>query len=190
MKLLIVEGTDRVGKDSLIKDIENNLNTAVYKSHWGYPTGNTDEEKAAWQKESFVHEMEIWNTIKSQVGSNQNPDTTVIWNRSHLGEYVYGNLYRKSYPDTWVPQLEETYLADDNVYLILLYADAEFITKHDDGNSYSNKLEHKKQETEMFLKAFQESKIGNKLLIKVNEGNEYLPQVIITQRVLTFFNQI
>lgn len=168
MKLLIIEGTDRTGKDTLIQSL-----MAKYPNsemvHWGYPIGDTNDEKTEYQKMSFGYLMR-WYKFKKTMGNLD----LLIWNRSHIGEYVYGTIYRDSYPQLWIPSMEETYLSnDEDIILVLLEADPEFIVKNDDGESYSNKLEDKKVEISKFQQAFNNSIIINKLKIKVNEGDNY-----------------
>lgn len=168
MKLLIIEGTDRTGKDTLIK----NLMTKYPNSemvHWGYPVGDDDDEKTKYQKMSFDYLMSCYKLKKTKSKLD-----LLIWNRSHIGEYVYGTIYRDSYPDAWIPELENKFLKNDNdVYLVLLQADAEFVITQDDGESYSNKLVDKQKENDKFENAFNNSIILNKTKIKVNNGNKY-----------------
>jgi thymidylate kinase len=168
MKLLIIEGTDRTGKDTLIKSL-----MAKYPNsemvHWGYPVGDTNDEKTEYQKMSFGYLMR-WFKFKKIMGNLD----LLIWNRSHIGEYVYGTIYRDSYPQLWIPELEDEFLKDDkDVYLVLLQADAEFIVSQEDGKSYSDRLEDKQLEIAKFEEAFNNSIILNKTKIKVNNGNEY-----------------
>ena len=167
MKLVIIEGMDRCGKDSII-DLISQDHFIHSITHWGYPVGNTNEEKTEWQKTSFLDYMSKWKNVQSN-----SLDSLVVWNRAHVGEYVYGTMYRDSYPDTWIPDLEEKYLSDDNVYLVLLHADPEFLLKHDDGNSYTTQLELEKLEHEKFQTAFDSSTIKNKIKIKVSHGDNY-----------------
>jgi hypothetical protein len=113
-----------------------------------------------------------------------------IWNRSHIGEYVYGTMYRDSYPSNWVPQLEERFLADqENVYLILMVADPEFIANQDDGKSYSSNIDDKRKELQLFVDAFQESKIANKKLLRVHDENGYYSTEKLLDSVINFINQ-
>lgn len=168
MKLLIIEGTDRTGKDTLIQSLMAKYHNSEMV-HWGYPVGDTNDEKTEYQKMSFGYLMR-WYKFKKTMGNLD----LLIWNRSHIGEYVYGTIYRDSYPETWIPSMEETYLSnDEDITLVLLEADPEFIVKNDDGESYSNKLEDKKVEISKFQQAFNNSIIINKLKIKVNEGDNY-----------------
>jgi thymidylate kinase len=183
-KLVIIEGCDRVGKDTLVAGLQN-----TYKKtemiHWGYPLGDTNEEKTEFQKEDFKLNMMKWRVEKCWDTSD-----LVIWNRSHLGEYVYGTLYRDSYPDTWVPQLEERFLSnEESAYLILLVADPDFIASQDDGKSYSAKMEDKKEELARFMEAFQNSNIQNKKLVRVHDENGYYSAEEILQKVNKFINQ-
>ena len=174
MKLLIIEGLDRCGKDTLISSISSQYKFVV-NSHWSFPQGETNEEKTLYQQENFAAEFLLQDTIRTSAKNGyHSEDGIIIWNRSHIGEYVYGTIYRDSQPETWVPQLEESFLTDDtDVYLVFLYADAEFLLQQEDGKSYSAKLEDKKNEIKSFHTAIDNSKISNKIKIKVNNGNKY-----------------
>ena len=178
MKLVIIEGTDRTGKDTLVKALQEKYPNSQMV-HWGYPHGDTNDEKTAYQKMSFGFYMRDYKFKK-----NRKDLELLIWNRSHIGEYVYGTIYRDSYPDTWIPELEEMYLSnDEDITLVLLEADPEFIVKNDDGESYSNRIEDKKTEISKFQQAFNNSLIINKIKIKVNEGDNYTDAESIFQLV-------
>ena len=75
---------------------------------------------------------------------------------------------------------------DNEVFLIYLKADPEFLVKQDDGKSYSDKVENKQKEIELFDKAIDSSKIKNKLTIKVNEGHKYRSFADISQEIRSF----
>jgi thymidylate kinase len=185
MKLLIIEGLDRCGKDTLINKLTDGC-PHIVKSHFGFPKGDTIEEKADYQVKSFNQEFAIQKSIRQTYGEHYFSDGLYVWNRSHIGEYVYGPMYRGTSTD-WIAQLEHMYFTDDSeVYLILLYADPEFLIKNDDGNSFSAEIEKKTQEVEKFLQAFHESIIPNKLLLKVNNGKDYIAQETLTYRVQKF----
>jgi len=182
MKLVIIEGTDRTGKDTLIESlIEQYPHSEVV--HWGYPIGDTNDEKTEWQKASFLDYMSRWKIAQDSL-----IDGLVIWNRSHIGEYVYGTMYRHSFPDTWIPELEKEFLKGNNVILILLQGDPEFIIAQDDGQSYSTQLKDKKIEIQKFEEAFNNSNILNKIKIKINEGDSYVKQTDISAIVCCAIN--
>ena len=175
MKLIIIEGIDRVGKDTLIKGlfdtITENKQNIIYR-HFKSPLGDTDEDKIFYQKESFKREFDFYLSIKHN--GYLNKDNVFVWNRSHIGEYVYGKMYRNYNPD-WIYDLEQLYMVDYNIeiYLILLKADAQFACDNDDGNSFTKELDKKQMEIDLFEEAFRKSLIKNKITIKVNEGNEF-----------------
>jgi thymidylate kinase len=185
MKLLIIEGTDRTGKDSLVNEICKSFPNAV-KRHWSFPQGTTNEEKTQWQKDQFLKEFKLYKTLNESLEK----DSIMIWNRSHIGELVYGSVYRNSNPKDWVMFLEYAFDWIDNpeIFLVYLYADAEFVVKHDDGNSYSAKLADKKKELEVFREGISLSSVKNTLKIKVNEGDEYINQEHIFKSVKNFIS--
>lgn len=188
MKLVIVEGTDRTGKDTLIEGLAKfftDQDIALMIKHWGFPVGRTNEEKTAYQKENFRSEFKRFNSLRDS------DDMAVIWNRAHLGEMVYGPLYRQSDPKCWIIALEEEFRfdKDSEIFLIYLKADPEFLVSQDDGKSFSNELVNKQMELRMFREAFESSKIMNKLMIKVNEKDEYIEPERILDEAIRFITK-
>lgn len=169
MKLIIFEGQDRVGKDSYIADLTSGLRNYTIR-HWTFPQGKDNDEKTDWQKKTFLEEFVHFAQAQIQLRNH-----TFFWNRSHIGEMVWGSMYRNSNPETWVMQLEELFSFDVNpdIYLIHLTADPEFLVKQDDGLSYSNQLEKKIAENNAFERAIASSSIINKLTLKVNNNQDY-----------------
>ena len=169
MKLIIFEGLDRCGKDSHIEKLREGLRNYSVR-HWSFPQGETNDEKTVWQKASFHEEFSHHTFLRSRFSEH-----ILFWNRAHLGELVYGTIYRDSQPHSWVPRLESLYGFDKDpeIYLIHLTADADFLVANDDGNSYSDKVEKKQEEIAAFAEAVENSKIQNKLTIKVNDGKHY-----------------
>lgn len=186
MKLIIIEGTDRTGKDTLSQHLMTQANSFCYR-HWGFPQGETNDERIQYQQYSFKKEFDLYNSLKKDKYFS-NPNDMVIWNRSHLGEVVYGTLYRDYNPENWVYNLESIYAFDQdvNVFLIWLYADADFVCSNDDGNSFSNDVTQKKIEIGLFNKAFDKSIIQNKIKIQVNEGHSYRSKSDIRSEVDSF----
>jgi hypothetical protein len=169
MKLIIFEATDRCGKDTYIEKLTQGLRNYTIR-HWSFPQGYTNEDKTQWQINSFHDEFGHYLWLRTKFANH-----TLFWNRAHLGELVYGTLFRDSNPTAWVPQLETSYGMnnDPDVYLVHLTADPEFVAAKDDGKSYSAKIETKIKEVEAFTEAVNNSKIQNKITIKVNDGDNY-----------------
>lgn len=171
MKLIIIEGTDRVGKDLMCDYIKDNYVDSNFYRHWGFPPGITNQDKIDFQKMSFKKEFDLYSTISKD---NYFLNSPFIWNRSHLGEYVYGKMYR-DYDPEWIFNLESVYGFDQRpeIYLVLLTADAEFICSVDDGESFTTDIQKKEEEIQRFNQAYDLSIIPNKLKIKVNEKDSY-----------------
>jgi hypothetical protein len=189
MKLLIIEGADNTGKDHLINLIEKNTQyTNIIKRHWSYPAGDSNEQKTLYQVSSFLNEFLLYNKVKDF--ESLKDDSIMIWNRSHIGELVYGTLYRNSHPDRWVMQMEELagISENPNVYLVYLYADAEFLASNEDGLSYSASIDDKKREQSAFTDAIKSSSIKKVLKLKVNTGESFIDNTTLLDNVLDFIN--
>ena len=176
LKLLIIEGPDRCGKNTLIQNFTSQAENSIVR-HWGAAKGNTDIEKRNYQYQFFKKEFQL----ATERNKYTMPDTDryqkdiYIWNRAHLGEFVYGDLYRNTQPRDWVMRMETDFSfdIDPSVYLVLLTAPAEFLCKRDDGLSFTDKIDGKNAELQKFHTAFIESKIMNKILINVSDGENY-----------------
>lgn len=180
MKHLIIEGPDRVGKNTQIKNLTDSFSNTVIR-HFRSPKGTTNEEKKEYQQLSFEIEYMLLSEF-----SEMNFDIC-IWNRGHIGEIVYGQLYRNSNPETWVFLQEEKFIADnDETYLLLLTASPEFLSARDDGKSFSSSVESRTKEIELFRKACHDSNIKHVLEIEVEKNGEYLDPESITNKILDF----
>jgi thymidylate kinase len=185
MKLLIIEGMDRCGKDTIIGSLLKDYPHFVC-SHFGYPVGETNEEKRKYQVLTFWKEFSLQQAFRKSNGLFS--DGLYVWNRSHIGECVYGPMYRESDPN-WIFELEENFFDNsDDVYLLYLYADVEFLLKNDDGNSFTTGIEKKRNEAALFEKAVDQSIIKNKLKLKVNHGDSYIDQTEIYNIVKEFLS--
>lgn len=193
MKLVIFEGTDRVGKNTQIINCIKNFDSVCIK-HWvGPPKNITEKEKQIeYQRQAFSYEFQYWqNTkIKSKNYNTFFPINIIIWNRSHIGEWVYGNLYR-GYEPTWIYDLEKEYRFHkfDDIYLIHLWGDSEFILNREDGKSSAQTIEQKDIEIKKFKEAIDRSYITNKLHLKVNNGNNWVEKEKLNENIMNFINK-
>lgn len=176
MKHLIIEGPDRCGKNTLITNLLSQSSCLVTR-HFGAAVGSTDSEKQLNQMDFFAKEFRLASAKQREIlhmpGENHKRDL-FIWNRGHLGEFVYGTMYRNTRPENWVIGMESLHGMDKDpeVYLLLLVAHPEFICKNDDGLSFSSKIDDKIKEIELFKDACKKSTIQNKLTICVTEYGE------------------
>lgn len=176
MKLIILEGGDQLGKSTLIEGLCKYFNyDNITVRHFGKPPkGMTPKEVLDFQFKCFQKEKDLFNKIfvSERRDNYRYYPEIMIWNRSHLGEYVYSQMFR----DGDAKLLKEKLLQFEvgfighKVYLITLTADPEFFLSKEDGNSFSNKLEDKTKELELFKEAHDFSIIANKLIVKVDQS--------------------
>ena len=116
-------------------------------------------------------------------------------NRSHIGEYVYGQLYRgRSAEDIeeMISYVDDILLSNPILtikYVQLLSSSIELRKKYDDNKSLSKMNDDlMKKENELFLKAYDNS-VLDKCLIYVNDEDGFLPKEEIFQEVINFLNE-
>ena len=190
---IIIEGVDRTGKNTLIDGIMQRLGffqtlhfqkpelldyyKAQVRSLGTVPSEADQEALRFYQTASFNHMLKLLGT-----GSR------FILNRSHIGEAVYAKRYR-GYDGNYVFDLEQLNLEldhrfDDSTLLVLLHTSSFDFIK-DDGLSFD--FSKKEEEQADFIKAFNRSKIQNKLMIDVNCENSFVPVEQILDLVIERF---
>ena len=184
-KLIIIEGTDNVGKDTVINQLLNRYKDAkVY--HCEKPKSKDAKEAAKEQYNSFLS-LAKENSVSK--------DTTIIHNRSWYGEYVYGVKYRNNDENEVkksILEFENILLNNiDDVCLIMLLSDnSDFLVKNDDGLSISQaKKELIEDETKRFEEIFNFSTIPNKRIIYVNNGENWRTKEEIIGEVYNAINK-
>jgi hypothetical protein len=159
----IIEGIDRLGKDTLINQIIQHLGFH-FVIHYTKPQKIAiyDNDLFKYQKTSFEYGFKLLS---------EKHNIPIIFNRFHLGECVYSPLYR-GYSGNYVFDMEQDYsiYKIDNIKLILLTT-SDFSFLKDDGKSFNFK--RKTEEQELFKFAFNRSKIKNKKIIDINNNGYY-----------------
>jgi thymidylate kinase len=183
MPLIIVEGCDNVGKNFLINRLIKDKKNVIIR-HFSNPKGETDKEKIEFQKEDFLDEFR--NQLSRRDLTKTDSDV-YVWNRSHIGEWVYGKIYR-NYDSNWIFNMEKSFAFDKktDIFLVLLDADAEFTLQNDDGLSFTTNLERRKYEIQRFHEVFDKSNIRNKIKIKVNIDSSFKNIEDIHEELLNF----
>ena len=178
----IIEGVDNLGKGTLIDGIQQ-LNGPYMIQHFERPMfsqkikNNYMEEFP--QIETKVLDYEILRRYQLQSFYNgfqhlRQTNVPTIFDRFHLGECVYGPLYR-DYSGDYV-FLMENIIEDADVRLILLVT-SDFSFIQDDGLSFD--FEARNAEQDMFISAFHKSNIENKIIIDVNHAGEWADPIVI-----------
>jgi len=194
MKLIILEGGDRLGKSTLIEGLCKHFNyDNISIRHFGKPPKKLDSNQVLlFQFICFSKEAEFIDAFKF-IGADNYYDNIIIWNRSHLGEYVYSQMFRgvdgeeiKNQLTHWEHFKLLLNNEDIDMHLITLTADPEFFLSKEDGESFSKNLEEKTKELQLFKEAHEFSLIKNKLLIKVDNNGEFKSKEEILNEVLNF----
>ena len=184
-KVLIIEGCDNCGKDTLIRKLSDHFNGSV-ELHACAP--NTDK---------CLFDFYYDDLIRSTLDHYYHTDVDIIiHNRSMYGEYVYGPKYRnelKSDIADMIHRLEvgqlRTFIGDTDLYFILLTSSSlDLLVNNDDGKSISNKRDDIADEIKSFNDIFALSSIKNKKTIFVNEGDNFRDRDSIFNEVISFIN--
>ena len=186
MYLIIIEGTDNIGKDTLISRLIEDFET-VTLIHCGSPkcicfTSHEQDTK-------FI---KYANNIKN--GLYDNTDV-IIMNRSHIGEYVYGQLYRKRGANnikTMLDKVESRLKSRSDLVIkyVQLVSSSKELRKCNDDNKSLSKMndELMNKENELFLEVFDYINLDKKL-IYVNDEDNFLPKEEIYKEVIDFINE-
>ena len=185
MKIIIIEGPDNCGKNTIIHNIIDN-NDSVKVIHCHKPDTTVEDPLAEMTKVFFHHADCVINDYMTQ-----NTDV-VVFNRYYFGEWVYGQLYRNENPDdikSLIQSLEQYLLAaidhGDLYYLQLLSSSAILLKDNDDGESLSHAdIKKINDEISLFKEVCGFSTL-NKAMLYVNEGDNYRPR----QDILNEANQ-
>lgn len=190
-KLIIIEGADRVGKDTLIQNLTLNIVNDLSIKHFSSPPNDEKTIQTYYQQKAFLNEFsDFFHTYNLNNKSNTLTPDVFIWNRSHLGEYVYGDLYRNVSNFDWVFYIESLffkYCVSDIVLVYLYSNEPELLLKNEDGESLSkNQKELIIKEHKLFLESKKRSCIKNKISIQINNENEYCHSEEIFNELKTF----
>jgi thymidylate kinase len=193
-KLIVICGGDRLGKGTLIKGL---CETFDYKNitirHCDKPPKDLlNDQILDYQLKAFEQEFELIHYVQTMNRKFMYHDNIIIYDRFHLGEFVYGQLFRNydaNLLKTKILALEEKNLRNNiwfEPYLITLTADSEFFLNKEDGNSFSKNLEEKTKELQLFKETHDFSVIKNKLLVKVDENGSFRSKEEILNEVINF----
>lgn len=190
-KFIIVEGPDNSGKDFVISLIKNLLSenkawcSPIAEFHCtkpSYPDSITDKFKFTKNRYAEIIGSALELYYNKYISNYYNNVEYVIFNRSWIGEYVYGNIYRGFTPceakmmqynikddlfdlmlninekytsnSLFDPNNVEEYVKDNFLY-IQLDAKTDWIMLNDDNKSLSNNnSELIKKEQERFNEVF------------------------------------
>lgn len=181
-KFIILEGPDRVGKDTQLKLLLPKLiNLPTHIIHYSFFSGLKNEDLLKYNKTLYKDLFLLCEQSKNR---------NLIFNRSHLGEYVYGFLYR-NYNVDYVFEIEKEFKNKNfwkNIYLIVLIDDKNNLIQREDGKSFSKDLNKKQNELDRFCQLYDKSFIKNKILINcdnksINEIKENINEFVFNKTI-------
>ncbi len=153
---IIVEAPDNCGKSTLIKNLIKHYKFPFQVLHY-YANPGPNYKK--FGRELYEGMFQIFH---------QNP--YVIADRSHLGESVYGPIYRNQSGD-YIFGIEKKFNTSE-IILIVLVDEPENLIAREDGLSFSVDPIIKKQEIDRFVHVYMNSNIKTKILINISQYNE------------------
>lgn len=160
--IVIVEGNDNCGKSTLIKDIRKYIlkSPRTTSIHCASPP---DGYHSGWSEEHYSEVLGMSRRL-CQEGWD------IILDRSHLGEDVYGPVFRQQSAD-YIYDIEKQFLSDIDSRLILLTDSPEGIIEREDGYTYSIKPEMIERVSQRFLEVYNNSSVPHKLHYHItNDG--------------------
>lgn len=180
-KLIIIEGNDNSGKDTLIDNLckyYSNKNIDII--HCEAPESKDNELARLEQHKTFTDLA--YETLKSSYD-------IVIHNRSWYGEYVYGVKYRNRDKNDVLNHISEYEQIIDNIenkYYVQLISDPKTLVNNEDGKSLSDgNIDKISDEIESFKEVFDKSSI-NKKIIYVTENGNWKTRKDILKEVIKF----
>lgn len=180
---LIVEGPDNVGKTTLINNIKNHYNDyTLHTIHYSNVKQSSTEDTIRYT-EKLHSEM-----FRMMLNAVPNDKSGLIFDRSHLGEMVYGPIYR-GYTGEYVIDIERKFKHIlsiwDNLLLITLVDTPERLIERDDGLSFSTDINKKIKEIKNFKNAHDKSMIKHKLLIDIKDHDAEAVKNVVINKIET-----
>lgn len=161
---IIFDGMDNCGKGTQIDKLKPYLyNNPLHILHYtNFPGIKNKNDCLNYSYKVFEQSISFLNT---------NTKTNIIYDRSYLDEYIYGQLYRNYTKDEAIKQIsvEKLLNIDNNLYLIMLVdTDINNLIKREDNKSQSGaKEELLKREYQLFKEVFNLSNIKQKIFIDI-----------------------
>lgn len=158
MSIIIVEGLERCGKTTTVNYLRSVIHNPRLIVHHSAkpPKGLTRQEAQTW---SAIHYTEVMRTF-SKLSEN---GWDIIMDRAHIGEYVYGHMYRRNDKNDRYIFETEHFINISDTYLVLLTDSPSNVMSREDGQSLSTNIDAITTERERFIEGVGISRILNKL---------------------------
>lgn len=169
-KVYVVEGLDRLGKDTLIGGILN-VGGFYQELHFGKPKLLDIYSSAALdgipegRQQHYIYQYQSFLNAMMMIRSG----ARIIFNRSWIGEAVYSPIYRQFSGD-YVFKLETDFnIESADIRLILLTEDFAASSHFEDDGESLGPVSKRAEEQTRFIQAFERSTICDKRIICVTD---------------------
>ena len=162
--IIMIDGMDRCCKGTLIDHLRSRIKTPkISVRHEGKPPKGVDP--LVWSIQHYEYFFESLKNIDWN-------EETIICDRTHLGELIYGPLYRK-YNSNFILDLEKDFVdnSTNDVYLIVLVDSGKNIIGRSDGLSIEQFEDQFDNTRDKFIESYSKSQIKNKILINLDTGS-------------------
>jgi len=171
-KFIVCDGMDRCGKDTLIKGLRKLMtNDKILVHHSSSPPKGVDQVE--WSKSYYSNILGLSCKLCGKY------DWDIIANRCHIGENVYGPIFRNT-DSEFIWEIEEFSLGTFNPesWLILLVDNGESVIERDDGLCNEKTVEDFNTVRAGFIESFNRSGFKNKIFINISKDGWPDPQKI------------
>ena len=169
--VICVEGIDRTGKSTQIKKMQEyfeelGLESAVIHYEGVKVPESGPFKSGAQEVASRTRYDDMLHLADEMVKSTNH---VLIFDRAHLGEFVYSPMYRH-YDGDYVFELEKKYPNFCSRALLFTFIDTpEHVLARDDGESFTTDLQKKAEEIDRFTAATVMSNVEHKHLINIKD---------------------
>lgn len=177
--VIVMEGIDCVGKSTQINRLQRTLERdggCVFVIHCeAVKSFDKDEAKIDYkEKIKWVSENRYAGMLKLAEQYAADPSIHIIFDRAHLGEYVYSPIYR-GYDGSFVFLFEKmlSKKALNRIFQFVFVDEPERVIARDkergDGQSFSLDVEKKRAEIQKFIEAYNLSSIKNSYFYNIKD---------------------
>lgn len=159
-KIIIIEGQDRVGKTTLIKELRKNIKNYKQLSI-SYSSPPKVDDYHIWFKNHYTKSTELFINLLDK-------NWTVILDRFYIGETVYGPLFRNTDTD-YIWEIDKKFENNSSVWLITITDYTNKLMSRDDGLSNEKTSVDHENVRARFIGSHNKSSITNKLFINVSD---------------------
>ena len=161
--IVIIEGMDRCGKSTLVDSLRKHVMTdpGTFVHHSVSPPKDVKDPNK-WELDNYRSLIEFASDANASGRS-------VLFDRFHLGAYVYGVKYRGQ-SENIISEIEEGFPSFTKEAILITLVDyPSAIVERDDNDSIESSEADFQESYDAFVRAFTDSKIEKKIMLNITE---------------------